>query len=140
MSHDADKHWIPAEGETALSLVHAIRRSGHDADIFLISPFRTVVDGLRRVTRQLDGIKVGTIHTVQGKEADVVVLVLGGNPKRPGAKAWAAEKPNLLNVAATRAKRRLYVVGNRSEWGRQKYFDYCAARISAEAGETPDAL
>ncbi|SOY93258.1 conserved hypothetical protein [Cupriavidus taiwanensis] len=133
VSHDADKHWIPSEGEAVLSLVHSIRRSGHDADIFLISPFRTVVDGLRRMTRQhsLEGIKVGTIHTVQGKEADVVVLVLGGNPKRPGAKAWAAEKPNLLNVAATRAKRRLYVVGNKAEWARQKYFDYCATRISA---------
>lgn len=60
------------------------------------------------------------------------MLVLGGNPKRPGAKAWAAEKPNLLNVAATRAKRRLYVVGNRTEWSRQKYFDYCAIRISGD--------
>ncbi|MGO4813794.1 DEAD/DEAH box helicase [Cupriavidus sp. 2MCAB6] len=132
VSHDADKHWIPSEGEAVLSLVYGIRSSGHDADIFLISPFRTVVDGLRQLVRRhsLEGIKVGTIHTVQGKEADVVVLVLGGNPKRPGAKAWAAEKPNLLNVAATRAKRRLYVVGNRTEWAQQKYFDYCAARIS----------
>jgi len=139
VSHDADKHWIPSEGEAVLSLVHSIRRSGYGSDIFLISPFRTVVDGLRRMAKQnvLDGIKVGTIHTVQGKEADVVILVLGGNPKRPGAKAWAAEKPNLLNVAATRAKRRLYVVGNRAEWARQKYFDYCAGRISADAPLKP---
>ncbi|WP_019450196.1 AAA domain-containing protein [Cupriavidus sp. BIS7] len=136
VSHEAEKHWIPSEGEAVLSLVHSIRRSGHEADIFLISPFRTVVDGLRRLARQhtLDGIKVGTIHTVQGKEADVVVLVLGGNPKRPGAKTWAAEKPNLLNVAATRAKRRLYVVGNKSEWAQQKYFNYCATRISTHIG------
>jgi hypothetical protein len=142
VSHDAENHWIASEGETVLSLVRSIRRSGHDADIFLISPFRTVVDGLRRMQRQhsLDGIKVGTIHTVQGKEADVVVLVLGGNPKRPGAKAWAAGKPNLLNVAATRAKRRLYVVGNRTEWARQKYFDYCAHRLAASSeGDTRPA-
>jgi hypothetical protein len=34
---------------------------------------------------------------------------------RPGAKEWASEKPNLLNVAVSRAKRRLYIIDNREE-------------------------
>ncbi len=129
---EAEKHWIQDEGERVRELVHDIRSSGYVEDIFLISPFRTVVDGLRRLqrTHSLERIKVGTIHTVQGKECDVVILVLGGNPRRPGARAWAAEKPNLLNVAATRAKRRLYVVGNQQEWSKLAYFDYCALRLS----------
>jgi len=41
---------------------------------------------------------------MQGKEANVVILVLGGNPGRLNAHAFAIDTPNLLNVAATRAR------------------------------------
>nr|WP_307832923.1 AAA domain-containing protein [Azospirillum argentinense] len=61
---------------------------------------------------------VGTVHTFQGGEAQTVVLLLGGNPARERGIAWAAEKPNLLNVAATRAKARFYIVGDKAIWTR----------------------
>jgi superfamily I DNA and/or RNA helicase len=57
---------------------------------------------------------VGTVHTVQGREADVVVLVLGSAASAAAARRWAAEKPNLLNVAVSRARRRFYLIGDRS--------------------------
>jgi superfamily I DNA and/or RNA helicase len=69
------------------------------------------------------------VHTMQGKEADVVILVIGGNPDRPGARTFATETPNLLNVAVTRAKRRLYVIGNRATWGSERYFDILAKHL-----------
>jgi superfamily I DNA and/or RNA helicase len=74
---------------------------------------------------------VGTVHAMQGKEADVVILILGGDPGRPGARGFATREPNLLNVAVTRAKRRLYVIGNRDTWGDEPYFNVLAARVPA---------
>lgn len=119
----ADGHWIEEEGNaTVLLLKELVTNKVNTNDIFLISPFRTVVRRFWDISRTFQGLNFGTIHTVQGKEADVVILVLGGNPTSPAAKQWAAQKPNLLNVAASRAKRRLYVVGNKNSWQEYTYF------------------
>jgi hypothetical protein len=61
-----------------------------------------------------------------------VTLLLGGNPQRPGAKRWAASEPNLVNVAASRAKERLYVIGDLAAWSSYNYFDVMAEALAAE--------
>jgi superfamily I DNA and/or RNA helicase len=108
------------------------------AEVFLIAPFRDVANRLRGYGRAYPGITAGTIHTTQGKEADVVILVLGGDPMRTGDKAWAAQRPNLLNVAVSRAKRRLYVVGNREVWSGLAYFEVLGWGLGA-AGVAEEA-
>ena len=61
--------------------------------------------------------RVGAIHTFQGKKAEAVILMLGaGRGAKAGSRTWAGATPNLLKVVATRARRVLYVVGNRTEW------------------------
>lgn len=61
--------------------------------------------------------RVGTVHTAQGREAEAVIIVLGApNPSQTGARNWAGSRPNILNVAVTRAKEVVYVVGNRKLW------------------------
>ncbi|UXU90015.1 DEAD/DEAH box helicase [Burkholderia sp. S-53] len=137
-SADAEGHWIPAEGEMALSILRDVVPEARDK-IYVISPFRDVVRGLESLLHKakLSNVEVGTIHTVQGKESDVVLLVLGGNPKRPGAKAWASKKPNLLNVAVSRAKRRVYVIGNRRVWEQFDNFDKCAAILGPQSEWVP---
>lgn len=67
--------------------------------------------------------RIGTVHTFQGKEEDMVWLVLGCDMKTRGAAQWAAGKPNLLNVALTRAKFRFFMIGDGELWGRLPYFN-----------------
>jgi superfamily I DNA and/or RNA helicase len=45
--------------------------------------------------------------------------------------AALAREPDLLNVVVTRAKRRLYVIGNRGTWGTEPYFNVLDPRIRA---------
>ncbi|MFB6678731.1 hypothetical protein ACFCWG_41225 [Streptomyces sp. NPDC056390] len=47
-----------------------------------------MVHGAQRASRGLlPQTRVGTIHTTQGKEADVVILILGSDP-RLGRLTW----------------------------------------------------
>ena len=61
---------------------------------------------------------IGTVHTFQGKEASVVILCLAASEirKKAGGIKWVNSKPNLLNVAVTRAKNHLFVIGNIDDW------------------------
>ncbi|MGQ0598067.1 AAA domain-containing protein [Aquabacterium sp.] len=94
--------------------------------MFVISPFCKVKNAcIKRIKDAgLGQIECGTVHTFQGKEAEIVFLVLGTAPGQAGsgARAWASGKPNLLNVAITRAKHRLYVIGDVDQWGRLNHF------------------
>lgn len=131
----SEGHWVDAEGQCLQTLIGDLLERGVAKDqVALISPFRDCAARLRRIARvfDLDAGKVGTVHTAQGKEADVVILILGGNPKSSGAKAWAASKPNLLNVAVSRGKKRLYVIGDRSLWRQHSYFSVMAHQLAVQ--------
>lgn len=122
--------WCPEEGDEAVRLLEQIVARDLAPDIYIVTPFLQVAAGLRASIRQstilsaaIPGIegwvkeRVGTIHTVQGREAEAVIFVLGApNADQTGARSWAGREPNLLNVALTRAKEAVYVVGNRDHW------------------------
>jgi superfamily I DNA and/or RNA helicase len=59
---------------------------------------------------------IGTVHTFQGKENDIVIFILGCDEQNDGGAKWASSKPNLLNVAVTRAKRNIFVIGDPNVW------------------------
>lgn len=128
-----EAHWAVEEGVVVDYLLSELIRDGVPAtDILLMSPFRSVADRLRPIGRRFGVKDIGTIHVSQGREAEIVLFVLGGNPARPGAKNWAAQKPNLLNVAVSRAKQRLYIIGNREVWRQQEHFHVAAAELSVD--------
>ncbi|WP_086226021.1 AAA domain-containing protein [Campylobacter devanensis] len=83
------------------------RTRGKISDISVITPFVDVVNMSKNSNIEL---KTNTIHTMQGRESKVVVLVLGGTST--GARSWAAKRPNLLNVALTRARQNFFVIGD----------------------------
>ena len=127
---DAQGHWIPDEGRQLDRILHTLAGLGFAmSDVMVIGPFRDIARQVSRRSQQHPGLVAGTIHTAQGKQADVVVLVLGGAPDRPGARKWASATPNLLNVAVSRAKHRLYVIGNWQAWSTWRYFNVLAANL-----------
>lgn len=118
-------NWVPSEGQALNRLVTLLTLEGVDPkSIAVVTPFGDVARQVAGSHLARAGATCGTVHTMQGKEASCVVLVLGGNadPQRPGARDWAVSKPNLLNVAVTRAKQRLYVIGDRADWAKRRYF------------------
>lgn len=127
----SDSHLQPQEIERvrqAITYLHD-RCGVPYEEIFAVSPFRAVAEELGRIADAHPGMRGGTVHTAQGREADVVLLVLGTSNARGGARDWAAASPNLLNVAVSRARRRLYVIGSYENWSKQKYFSTLAMQL-----------
>ena len=132
VSGESQDKWCPEEGQRLLQLLNNMVTAGiEEPDLFIITPFVIVARNVRQVLirdrlvmekvaggrRDWVYERVGTVHTVQGKEAEAVVLVLGApDPQQTGARNWAGWPPNLVNVAASRAKDVLYVIGNRDLW------------------------
>lgn len=150
--------WSEAEGQHVCMLVDTLLANTADGDmpsIFIISPFRLVADEMRKMVQkqlrpalsQCSGLtpaqwgarNVGTIHTFQGREAQIVILLLGApGPKYGGARMWATKAPNIVNVAVSRAQRRLYVVGDRRRWGKAGVAETMAARLPVATVSQPD--
>lgn len=137
VAHSGPDKWCQAEGDKLIEMLQDLRNSGADADLYVVTPFVIVQDNLRRMLANssvLDGWvekpykwvydHVGTVHTVQGREASTVFFVLGAQANnQAGARSWAGGNPNLANVAVTRAKSALYVIGNRSLWKKAGHFE-----------------
>jgi hypothetical protein len=146
----ADK-WVEAEGRLiAAALGKLCQVLPELPDLYVICPFKMPARRLRAMLLDTPGVlpdlgktarkewiekRIGTVHTFQGKEAEAVILMLGaGRGAKAGSRAWAGGTPNLLNVAATRAKRVLYVVGNRAEWQGAGVFAEAARVLQPRSG------
>lgn len=128
-------------------------RDGVLPDLYVISPFKEIKNALKTALERAVWIdnagsrisppqlrkwlkdRVGTVHTFQGKERDTVFMVLGADKDHAGAADWASSKPNLLNVALTRAQRRFHIVGDRSFWETKSYFREVAGALKTVDAE-----
>jgi len=142
------KHFVPTQAERVARMLNRHIKDKHELpSVYIISPFKAVARGLQdHLSKHLDADafgghgalrewlkeRVGTVHTFQGKEEDNVIMVLGLSEEAPGAAEWASSKPNLLNVAVTRAKKRVYVVGSTDIWAGKKYFSDAKELLAQE--------
>lgn len=137
------KHFVKEQAEIIKNILIEEGNFKEDKpDIFVISPFSEISIKLKSyikesISEELHKHKnidlkelntwlnkrIGTVHTFQGKQANGVILCLGLDEKTTGAAKWAAQKPNLLNVAITRAKHRFIAIGDKDIWLKQNYFN-----------------
>lgn len=125
--------YIKVQGQIAFELIQKLRaRNVEFKDIFIITPFTSVAYGFKTYMQSIsDDIvnwtdkdnksgwlrdNIGTVHTFQGKEAKVVIYMLGcqSDGSANGAIKWV--NANNVNVAFTRAKEYIYVIGDAIKW------------------------
>jgi len=126
--HARDRQLVQEQVELVIAALQRWRRAvDDDPPVFVITPFRRIAKELKNALEESFGKAwverhVGTVHTFQGKEDAVVWLVLGCDSSTRRSARWAAGKPNLLNVALTRARLRFYMIGDRNLWGGLPHF------------------
>ena len=97
--------------------------------IGVVTPFRQQANRLRDALFESDAklyealvrarVHIDTAHGFQGDERDVIVFSLCAGPDMPtGSRSFLRETGNLFNVAVSRARAVLHVVGNR-EWAKR---------------------
>lgn len=122
--------YVDKQGEFLLRLIkHMTEKNPKITDpkekdtIYIITPFKNVAHQLAKKLKAIGftrydkktskPVNIGTIHTFQGKEAPIVFLVLGADNDSKYSAAWAVSEPNMMNVAATRAKKEFYIIGDK---------------------------
>ncbi|MFJ2510825.1 AAA domain-containing protein [Streptomyces griseoviridis] len=110
-----------------------------DATVGVVTPFRAQKEALARMWRDDDRVRVGTVHTFQGGQRDVMVLSpVATHNTPPRTTHWVASQVNLWNVAVTRAKSQLITVGGLAFWQEQSGLPTLLAARSTSLGEDDD--
>ena len=117
---DSDATRNMPEVEAVLKRIHELilEDEGNDENpvsIGVVSPFRGQVDLISKAIRQVltettirkHQIEVGTAHTFQGDERDVMIFSLAIADNSFAQSLTFLQKPNLFNVAITRARKKL---------------------------------
>ena len=131
-------HYVKEQGEKIIELIkdcienREIKVFENSKHLYVISPFTTVINGLKKDIKEAfkNEVKInewcnnclGTVHKFQGKEANSVILLLGCDNNSKSSAQWAAQAANILNVAATRAKKRFSIIGDLELWGKLNFF------------------
>jgi len=119
--------WInPPEVDAVCELVKQLKEcEGFGAfTIGVVTPFkphaRAISEKLDEMELLTSDVTIGTAHKYQGDERDVMIFSpVVAKGISDGAARWVEEPHNLINVAVTRAREALFVVGDLEFCGRQ---------------------
>lgn len=145
-------HFVEAQAKRAAEILEiAFSKSDHPS-LFIITPFTTVKYGMiqyleARIKSGEESVlgrkrssvmawmyqNIGTVHTFQGKEANEVIFLLGCDAGRESAGAIRWVNANIVNVAVTRAKYRLYMIGDEKAWKESSYISQAKSVIDMYA-------
>jgi hypothetical protein len=133
-------HYVPKQGELVCRMIDKAFKLAEQPNLYIITPFTSVEKGIRDALENYkrktskEHLKenvffddwvdthIGTVHKFQGKEANEVIFVLGCD--ETAKKKYAVTgfvNSNIVNVAATRAKYRFYVIGDIRVWRNNQY-------------------
>ena len=105
------------EAQEAISLAEWVARQAPNVSIGIITPFRHQAEVINEmIPAELQGrVIADTVYKFQGDERDVIIYSTVVTDNSPDSKIrWIDEYcQNLVNVAVTRARSVLYVVGNK---------------------------
>jgi len=118
--------WCAEEIEAIRGELSRLATGGYRGTVGVVTPFRQQMIRLKDALEAGDALSpnfmervrflAATAHGFQGDERDLILFSLCGGPDMPqGATIFLRENPNLFNVAVSRARAVLHIVGNR-EW------------------------
>jgi very-short-patch-repair endonuclease len=118
------KSWSnPPTAALAIDVAREVRAALPKARIAIIAPYRAQVRLISnwlseeaKVDGHLKTVEVGTVHSFQGGEADVVIFDVVDGPPRTSLGGLLSSEAGLrlVNVAVTRGRGKLVVIGDRA--------------------------
>jgi len=118
--NESHSYYNPEEAEAAAKQVKLLTNTGLDpSDIGVIAAYRGQVDEIKQKVRLLDvpdleNVVINTVDAFQGSEREAIIVsfVRSNSDAASGFLTTADEGPRRLNVALTRGRRRLVVIGD----------------------------
>ncbi len=119
----------PQEVEATIKVLQNLAQESYQGTIGVIAPFRAQVDELNakiRACPELNRLdyEIDTVHRFQGKDCDTIIYNLCLDYS---AQNNFATNPHIINVALSRARDYLFVVGNPNALALRPHIPYLAA-------------